>query len=81
MSDDNMNIDKISEMSYKIDLEIANTFENKRKIEEVNNQESEVISEVVDRAEEILTQSSAQKILQSKLELDSINITGICHQK
>ena len=53
MSDDNMNIDKISEMSYKIDLEIANTFENKRKIEEVNNQESEVISEVVDRAEEI----------------------------
>ena len=57
MSDDNMNIDKISEMSYKIDLEIANTFENKRKIEEVNNQESEVISEVVDRAEEILTQT------------------------
>ena len=57
MSDDNMNIDKISEMSYKIDLEIANTFENKRKIEGVNNQESEVISEVVDRAEEILTQT------------------------
>ena len=57
MSDDNMNIDKISEMSYKIDLDIANTFENKRKIEEVNNQESEVISEVVDRAEEILTQT------------------------
>ena len=57
MSDDNMNIDKISEMSYKIDLEIANTFENKRKIEEVNNQESEVISEAVDRAEEILTQT------------------------
>ena len=28
-----------------------------------------------------LAQSSAQKILQSKLELDSINITGICHQK
>ena len=57
MSDDNMNIDKISEMSYKIDLEIANTFENKRKIDEVNSEVSEVISEVVDRAEEILTQT------------------------
>ena len=42
-SDDNTDIDEMSEMSYKINLEIINTFRNKRKIdEEVDNQISEV---------------------------------------
>ena len=42
-SDDNTDIDEMSEMSYKINLEIVNTFRNKRKIdEEVDNQISKV---------------------------------------
>ena len=39
---DNTNIDEMSEMSYKVDLEIINTSRNKRKIEEVHNQVSKV---------------------------------------
>ena len=53
MSDDNITIDEMSEMSYKIDL--------KRKIEKVDNQVSEVISDLVDTAEESLTQKPQQK--------------------
>ena len=51
----------MSEMSYKIDLEIVNTSGNKKKIEEVGNQVSEVISDLVDRVEESLTQKPKQK--------------------
>ena len=61
MSDDNTNIDEISEMSYKIDFDIVNTSGSKRKIEEVDNQVNEVISDLVDRAEEILTRKPQQK--------------------
>ena len=107
----------MSEMSYKIDLEIVNTFRNKRKTKVVDNQVNEAISDLVVKVEESLTlkfqqkkcykryrtqesreqrdneshpllsgcsfttQSSAQKILRWKLESESINITGICHQK
>ena len=58
---DNTNIDKMSEMSYKIDFEIVNTSGNKKKIEEVDNQVSEVILDLVDRVEESLTQNPQQK--------------------
>ena len=111
MSDDNTNI----EMSYKINLEIVNNSRNKTKIAEVDNQIGEVISDLVDKVEESLTQkpqqkkrfkryrtqesrkketlktihcylvafplaqSSTQKILQRKLDPESINITRICH--
>ena len=61
MSDDNTNIDEMSKMSYKIDLEIVNTPGNKKEIEEVDNQVSEVISGLVDRVEESLTQKPQQK--------------------
>ena len=61
MSDDNPNIDEMSKMSYKIDLEIVNTPGNKKEIEEVDNQVTEVISGLVDRVEESLTQKPQQK--------------------
>lgn len=48
---DNTNIDEMSEMSYKVDLEIINTSRNKRKIEEVHNQVSKVISDLEDWVE------------------------------
>ena len=61
MSNDNRNIDEMSEMSYKIDLEIVHTSGDKREIEEVDNQVIEVISDLVDRVEEILTKKSQEK--------------------
>ena len=54
MSDDNTNIDEMSEISYRINLEIVHTSRNKRKIEEVDNQVSEVISDLVDKVKESL---------------------------
>ena len=56
MSDDNTNIDEMSEISYRINLEIVHTSRNKRKIEEVDNQVSEVISDLVDKVKESLAQ-------------------------
>ena len=53
---DNANIDEMSDMSYKIDLDIINTSRNKRKIEEVDNQIGKVISNLVDKVKESLTQ-------------------------
>ena len=61
MSDDNTNIDEMSEISYRINLEIVNTSRNKRKIEEVDNQVSEVISYLVDKVRESLAQKYQQK--------------------
>ena len=61
MSDDNTNIDEMSEISYRINLEIVNTSRNKRKIEEVDNQVSEVISYLVDKVRESLAQKHQQK--------------------
>ena len=61
MSDDNTNIDEMSEISYRINLEVVNTSRNKRKIEEVDNQVSEVISDLVDKVKEILAQKHQQK--------------------
>ena len=63
MFDDNTNIDEMSAMFYKIDLEIVNTSGNKRKVEEVDNQVIEVISDLVDRAEESFTQKPNKKKL------------------
>ena len=56
MSDDNTNIDEMSEISYRINLEIVNTSRNKRKFEEFDNQVSEVISDLVDKVKESLAQ-------------------------
>ena len=61
MSDDNTNIDEMSEISYRINLEIVNTSRNKRKIEEVDNQVSEVISYLVDKVRESLAQKHQEK--------------------
>ena len=47
----------MSERSYKIDIDIVNTSRNKRKIQEINNQVSEVISDLVDRTENILARN------------------------
>ena len=55
MSDDNTNIDKMSEMSYKINLEIINTSRDKKKIKAVENQVSEVITDRVHKVEKSLT--------------------------
>ena len=61
ISDDNTNIDKMSEMSYKINLEIVNTSRDKKKIKAVENQVSEVITDWVHKVEESLTQKPKQK--------------------
>ena len=51
----------MSEMSYKIDLEIVNTSRNKRKTKVVDNQVNEAISDLVVKVEESLTLKFQQK--------------------
>ena len=51
----------MSEMSYKIDLEIVNTSRNKRKTKVVDNQVKEAISDLVVKVEESLTLKPQQK--------------------